>query len=298
MRVYKRCAVGSGLYAVAIAVAVVLASACSGDGGTGAEVSPAPNVPLIKELPPVPKGSRIDAEARQSIKLRVDDGYNAGIVAGLVDPSGREFFSYGATSFADGVTPDENTVFEIGSVTKVFTTLLLADMVLNGEVLLEDPVNLYLPGDLAAPESVQSMALVHLATHTSGLPRLPDNLPYTDPENPYSDYTLDRMYDFIAGYTPRDRAGRSVRVFQLRHGAAWPTPGESNGHPLRGVGGTANHRSSSHGRYQHTTDALDAIAARRRPQRRCPNAGLGPGSVDPCGRAAIDCPRHAHLRGR
>ena len=65
-----------------------------------------------------------------------------------------------------------NTVFEIGSVTKVFTSLLLADMVQRDEVALADPVAQYLPSDVNVPQCAgQQITLVDLATHTSGLPR-------------------------------------------------------------------------------------------------------------------------------
>jgi serine-type D-Ala-D-Ala carboxypeptidase/endopeptidase len=69
------------------------------------------------------------------------------------------------------------TIFEIGSETKLFTSLLLADMVQRGEVALDDPVANYLPATVKMPErNGRVIALVDLATHTSGLPRLPANL--------------------------------------------------------------------------------------------------------------------------
>lgn len=188
------------LHAVIIAAAFVLAIGCSGGGEGESAILAEPAQESGEVLPAVPEGSHIDAETRLSMMVRVDNGYNAAIVVGFVDADGTEFFSYGTTSFTEGAVPDEDTVFEIGSVTKVFTTAVLANMVVGLEVLLEDPIGLYLPGDLATEQSTQGTALIHLATHTSGLPRLPDNLPYGDSENPYADYTLDHMYEFIAGH--------------------------------------------------------------------------------------------------
>jgi CubicO group peptidase (beta-lactamase class C family) len=97
-------------------------------------------------------------------------------------------------------------VFEIGSVTKVFTSLVLAEMVKEGEVKLEDPVSKYLPAGVKVPgRKGKEITLVDLATHTSGLPRLPGNLAPADGENPYAGYTVERMYAFLSGYTlPRD----------------------------------------------------------------------------------------------
>jgi D-alanyl-D-alanine-carboxypeptidase/D-alanyl-D-alanine-endopeptidase len=101
-----------------------------------------------------------------------------------------------ATSALDG-----DTVFEIGSVTKVFTSLLLADMVQRGEVALTDPVAKYLPPGIKMPErGGRQITLQDLATHTSGLPRLPPNLAPKDPANPYADYSVEQLYQFLSSY--------------------------------------------------------------------------------------------------
>jgi serine-type D-Ala-D-Ala carboxypeptidase/endopeptidase len=81
---------------------------------------------------------------------------------------------------------DADSVFQIGSVTKAFTGLLLADSAARGEVKLSDPATDYLPG--ASPGRV---TLVELATHTSGLPRLPRGMlryALLRPRNPYAWY--------------------------------------------------------------------------------------------------------------
>lgn len=88
-----------------------------------------------------------------------------------------------------------DTVFEIGSVTKTLTGTLLATLALDGTVGLEDEVGRYLP--CSAP----SITLLDLATHTSGLPRLPDNLwsiAEQTPDDPYRDYRPQHLYDAIA----------------------------------------------------------------------------------------------------
>jgi D-alanyl-D-alanine-carboxypeptidase/D-alanyl-D-alanine-endopeptidase len=97
-------------------------------------------------------------------------------------------------------------VYEIGSITKVFTAVLLADMVERGEVALEDPVAKYLPKTVKVPErGGKQITLLDLVTHKSGLPRLPANLQPKDMGNPYADYTAENLYAFLSGYTlPRD----------------------------------------------------------------------------------------------
>jgi D-alanyl-D-alanine-carboxypeptidase/D-alanyl-D-alanine-endopeptidase len=126
-----------------------------------------------------------------------------GIVVGMIaaDPQKRWVLGYGRLSAADQRVPNGDIVFEIGSITKVFTGILLAQAVLNGEVQLDDPISMYLPEGVTAPKyEGRSIMLLDLATHTSGLPRMPSNFHPADPSNPYVDYTMNQMYDFLSGY--------------------------------------------------------------------------------------------------
>src|SRR5690606_34316923 len=86
-------------------------------------------------------------------------------------------------------------------ISKVFTALLLADMASKGEVSLDDPAEKFLPEGATIPErGGKKITLAHLSTHTSGLPRLADNMPFADPEDPYADYTEAMMLAFLAQY--------------------------------------------------------------------------------------------------
>ena len=127
--------------------------------------------------------------------------HNVGIAVGIVDANGRRFVNHGAFSVDNPRPVAGDTLFEIGSITKVFTSTILADMVQRGEVSLDDPVAKFLPPDVKVPESGgKKITLVDLATHTSGLPRMPNNFAPRDPDNPYSDYGVDRLYAFLSGY--------------------------------------------------------------------------------------------------
>jgi CubicO group peptidase (beta-lactamase class C family) len=143
-----------------------------------------------------------DSEIRQILSDRIDrDHQSIGIVIGVIEPSGRRIVTYGNLAKDDKRTLDGNTVYEIGSITKVFTSLLLADMVQHGEVVLTDPVAKYLPPEVKVPErGGKQITLEDLATHTSGLPRMPSNFTPKDPANPYADYSVEQMYQFISGY--------------------------------------------------------------------------------------------------
>src|SRR4029078_2699321 len=144
---------------------------------------------------------------REILVKRVDEEKQAvGIVAGIIEPNGRRVVAYGNLASGDPRTLDGDTIFAIGSISKVFTSLLLADMVNRKEVALDDPAAKYLPENVKMPErSGKSITLLDLSTHTSGLPRLPSNMKMKDPRNPYADYSEDDLYQFLSGYElPRD----------------------------------------------------------------------------------------------
>ena len=143
-----------------------------------------------------------DADIRQILVDRVDAQHQSvGIVVGVIGPEGRRVIAYGHLEKGDSRALDGNTVFEIGSVTKVFTSLLLADMVQRGEVKLDDPVAKYLPANVKMPDrNGKAITLIDLATHTSGLPPLPANFNPKDPTNPYADYSVDQLYQFLSSY--------------------------------------------------------------------------------------------------
>jgi D-alanyl-D-alanine-carboxypeptidase/D-alanyl-D-alanine-endopeptidase len=123
-------------------------------------------------------------------------------VVGVVDGAGARYFSYGTTARTGGHPVDERTVFEIGSVTKVFTALALADMAVHGLVGLDDPVQRYLPDSVRVPgRPGRPITLRLLSAQRSGLPRMPDNFAPADPNDPYADYDASRLYAFLSGYT-------------------------------------------------------------------------------------------------
>ncbi len=142
-----------------------------------------------------------DDAVRKILADRVQNGSNLGLVAGIIGPDGSSVVSYGVFDQNDGRTPDGNTLFEIGSITKVFTSLLLADMVQRGEVSLGDPIEKYLPSNVKVPErNTRKITLQELANQTSGLPRLPGNLAPKDVANPYVDYSVEQLYAFLNSY--------------------------------------------------------------------------------------------------
>jgi CubicO group peptidase (beta-lactamase class C family) len=130
-------------------------------------------------------------------------GHPGGAVIGVVADGEQMVVGFGATD-PSGTPPTAQTLFEIGSVTKTFTGLLLADAIERGTIGADDPVAQYLPDSLNIPAlEGEPSTLVQLVTHRSGLPRIPSNLlPPANPADPYAHYTVADLYAFLEGYQP------------------------------------------------------------------------------------------------
>ena len=163
---------------------------------TSATEDPSP-IPTRKSYPDC--AGLIPDSTKLLIQRDVNQGLNVGIVLGIATPCGKEIYSYGYTDLSESQSVDENTVFEIGSIGKTFTALLLANMVERNELAFDDPIEQFLPDYVTAPTyDGRPIHLIDLATHTSGLPSLPENFDPADEYNPYADYTLEQMYTALS----------------------------------------------------------------------------------------------------
>jgi|WetSurMetagenome_2_1015567.scaffolds.fasta_scaffold29233_3 serine-type D-Ala-D-Ala carboxypeptidase/endopeptidase len=139
-------------------------------------------------------------EVKASIEKRIALGINPSIVVGLINADGSSYFSFGVKK-TGGEPVNEHSIYEIGSISKTFTATLLADEVLKGEMSLDDPAQKYLPETVQLPTyEGESIKLGNLSDHTSSLPRMPTNFHPADPMNPYADYTLDQLFEFLSSY--------------------------------------------------------------------------------------------------
>lgn len=141
-----------------------------------------------------------DAEIGKILKDHVGpENLGIGIVVGVIDARGRRIVSYGSLAKDDRRPLTGDTIFEIGSITKVFTSLVLMDMVQKGEVSVTDPVSKYLPAEVKVPErNGKKITLQDLATQSSGLPvGEPSN---ADRSNLYAGYSKEQLYEFLSGY--------------------------------------------------------------------------------------------------
>ena len=150
-------------------------------------------------------GPRISEPARANIAARIEAAEFRGLVIGIVDRRGRCTEGFGTLSAKRPVAPDGDTLFEIGSITKVFTATLLAAEVESGRISLDTPLGQILPVPPASDAA--SVTLEELATHRSGLPSLPRNLPSRNPADPYAGYTQDLLLSHLAELklSPRPR---------------------------------------------------------------------------------------------
>ncbi len=118
-----------------------------------------------------------------------------GLAIGVVKHGVRRVFAYG--------TARPDSIFEIGSVTKTFTALALAEMAEQGKVRLDEPVRLLLPPGTVEKPSGAEITLLDLATHHSGLPRMPSGFHPKEKDNPFADFDAADLYEYIAKHGVR-----------------------------------------------------------------------------------------------
>ena len=153
--------------------------------------------------------SRCDTKPKQDLPddikketlNRIELGYHLGTVIGIIDKDGTRYYSFGQKSLLDDSKPDKNSIFEIGSVTKTFTSSLLSDLNLKGEIRIQDSIQTYLPiFKNVVAKNHKIITLENLSTHTSGLPRDPFNMDVNN-DYRYRDYSIEKLNNFLSNYT-------------------------------------------------------------------------------------------------
>ncbi|MEE8391729.1 MAG: serine hydrolase domain-containing protein [Anaerolineae bacterium] len=136
-----------------------------------------------------------------------------GLIVGVVKGDQRAIFGYGRASDARAEPPGEDTLFEIGSITKVFTATLLSILVADGLLSFDDPVRDLVPGlSNLSPE----LTLIRLAIHTSGLPKMPSNIGRSmrqNRRNPFAAYTTADLFEYLSNYKPKQNRKSTERVY-------------------------------------------------------------------------------------
>jgi D-alanyl-D-alanine-carboxypeptidase/D-alanyl-D-alanine-endopeptidase len=174
----------------------------------------------IRVFAETPQPSAIsDAQVNRMLVARIDgQRQGTGIVVGIIDSKGKRVLAYGTMGVGDTRLVGGDTVFDLGSITKVFTALALSDMVQRGEVALNDPVQKYLPAELHLHMyGDQQVTLADLATHTAGFPSRPANLDASDPKQALG-YSADLLYQFLSSYVPTRAPGTYYQYSSVGYG--------------------------------------------------------------------------------
>lgn len=154
-----------------------------------------------------PLDLRVDSLVRPYIQMQ----HTAGICVAFIKDGKTTTYSYGEIKKGEKQLPDtDKTFFEIGSISKTFTGILLADEVVKGKMSLDDPINKYLPDSIKKMEFKDvPITLKTLSNHSSGFPRLPMNLykKGDDANNPYQNYDAGRMFSYLKTYKPFREVG-------------------------------------------------------------------------------------------
>jgi CubicO group peptidase (beta-lactamase class C family) len=156
--------------------------------------------------------ARIVDEARQ----RVDAKWYPSLVVAFVDGANSEIATFGRLE--DSATPDGRTVYEIGSITKTFTAALLADAINSGRLTRDTAVATLLPAFPIPTRNGKYITVADLATQTSGLPYMPDNLTPADSSNPFADYDAEKLKNFLAAYALQRDPGDAYEYSNLGFG--------------------------------------------------------------------------------
>jgi CubicO group peptidase (beta-lactamase class C family) len=182
-------------------------------------------VKQVKEIPNPKNTSLIKTNNPKQTKLQryldslaldyLKDPNNRSLSIGIVNGAATETYYYGEIKKDTNILPNEKSLYEIGSITKTFTAIVLAHAINEKKIALNDDIRKYLPGNYPDLQfNGTPVRIVNLANHTSGLPALPLDFhtsPGYDLVNPYVHYSKEMIYQYLKGFKPDTAAGaRSV----------------------------------------------------------------------------------------
>ncbi|AXY78198.1 serine hydrolase [Paraflavitalea soli] len=145
-----------------------------------------------------PLKTQLDSVVQKAVTVYMSNKNVAGLSVGIVRNGQLYMYNYGEMKKGEGRLPGVNTIFEIGSVTKTFTGILLANAVLEGKVKLDDDIRKYLDGNYPNLQyNGQPVQLVHLSNHTSGFPSMPKLNNGEDPFSPSVQVTPAMMAEIL-----------------------------------------------------------------------------------------------------
>ena len=163
----------------------------------------------------------LDKKVDSVVRGYIQKSNTVGMSIAILKNGQSRTYNYGETKKGNGQLPNIGSIYEVGSITKTFTTILLAWYVNEGKLNLPDPITKYLPDSVAANPSLKNVKLVNLTNHTSGLPGLPANFTaqkaYQE-TNPYKNYTKDMLFSYLKNCTLRSEPGTKYAYSNLAVG--------------------------------------------------------------------------------
>jgi CubicO group peptidase (beta-lactamase class C family) len=168
-----------------------------------------------------PRKSPLDIQVDAAVRSYIERLAATGLSIGILRNGEQYFYNYGELRKGSSQLPTENSLYEIGSITKTFTAILLTEAVQSGRIRLNDPVSKYLP-DSVGPLKYEGkdITIQMLSNHSSGLPRMPANFAKyaSDPFNPYKLYGTNQLFEFYKQFKPYRQPGTFYEYSNLAVG--------------------------------------------------------------------------------
>lgn len=160
-----------------------------------------PVEPTKELLTDNPQITDLDKLVHNTFKAYASKSKTAGFSIALINGTQVNQYHYGETKLGNKTLPNNLTLYEIGSITKTFTSAALIYWLNQNNININSSVKTYLPADLSANLSKNgvNVSFKHLLNHTSGMPRIPDDLPNT--LDPYLNYDSIKVYNYIINHT-------------------------------------------------------------------------------------------------
>jgi CubicO group peptidase (beta-lactamase class C family) len=173
-----------------ISVLLLLLSACIKD-----------NISIPADVTNNPQSSTIDISVNDIFNSHKDNINTVGLSIGILKDGETYFYGYGETKKGSNIVPDENSIFEIGSITKTFTSILATEMLLNNNLDVETTIKAYLPNNLPTlNRNGIEVNFKHLLSHTAGFPFMPSNFrakPFSDASKAWEEYDDRLLFSFL-----------------------------------------------------------------------------------------------------
>lgn len=164
--------------------------------------------------------TKLDSTVNAPLTAYMKTKGNVGLSVGIYYQGKDYYYNYGETRAGNAQLPSNHNLYDIGSITKTFTATLLALAVNEGKVKLSSPVSSFLPDSVAGNPALKGIALLQLSNHTSGLPRIPANMPQSviESNQPYANYDVKKLFSFLKSFKRTRQPGTKYEYSNLAVG--------------------------------------------------------------------------------